>query len=60
MGISFVRGAENTLIKQDTVIFDYMKKSKKTLMPIRFCILYAQTAEPEPQGHAAPIAGGDI
>ena len=31
MGISFIRGSENTLVRQDTVIFDYMKKIEKDI-----------------------------
>lgn len=40
MGISFVRGAENTLIKQDTVIFDYMKKIEKDINAYKVLYFY--------------------
>lgn len=41
MGISFIRGNENTIVRQDSVIFDYMKKIEKE-MPF-FRVLYFST-----------------
>lgn len=41
MGISFIRGSENTIVRQDSVIFDYMKKIEKEAASFR--VLYLNT-----------------
>ena len=51
MGISFVRGAENTLIKQDTVIFDYMKKIEKDINAYKVLYFYTHKLQTEVQGN---------
>lgn len=47
MAVSFVRGAENAVIKQDSVIFDYLRKIDKELGDFR--VLYFDTRKLDSQ-----------